>query len=76
MALPQQIRVEARVVLASNRLRLRELLRLERGSVVPLAGDADAPSLLHVNGVAVALGEVQIDGDRTAFEVRDMVARG
>ena len=44
MALPQQIRVKASVVLASNRLRLRELLRLERGSVVPLAGDADALS--------------------------------
>lgn len=76
MALPQRIKLDARVVLASNRLRVRELLRLERGSVVALSGDADAPSLLHVNGVAVALGRVLIDGDRTSFEVRDMVARG
>lgn len=76
MGLPHQIKVEARVVLASNRLRLRELLRLERGSVVPLAGDAEALSLLHVNGIPVALGQVLIEGERTAFEVRDMVARG
>ena len=39
-------------------------LRLERGSVVPLAAKADTPSLLHVNGVPVASGEVLIDGTR------------
>lgn len=75
MALPQQIKVAARIVLATNRMRLRDLLRLERGSVVPLAGDAEAASLLHVNGVAVASGQVLIDGDRTAFEVRDLTGR-
>ena len=73
MPLPQQIRLTARVVLATNRLRLRELILLERGSVVPLAGDADALSLLHVNGVPVATGQVLIDGDRTSFEVRELV---
>lgn len=75
MALPQQIKVAARVVLATNRMRLRDLLRLEHGSVVPLAGDAEAPSLLHVNGVAVASGQVLIDGDHIAFEVRDLTGR-
>lgn len=74
MALPKEIRVDARIVLATNRLRLRELMRLERGSVVSLDGDADSLSALYVNGVAVALGQVLIDGDRSAFEVLDMVA--
>ncbi len=72
----EQIKVEARIVLATNRLRLRELLRLERGSVVPLGGHADVLSVLHVNGVAVALGQILIDGERTAFAVRDMVEGG
>lgn len=72
----KQFEVEARIVLARHKLRLRDLARLERGSVVPLGGHADTPSELHVNGVTVALGPVLIDGERTAFSVRDMVGRG
>lgn len=66
----KDIRLEARVVLATHRLRMRDLLALERGSVVPLDGDIEALSQLRVNGATIALGEVQIDGDRTSFAVR------
>lgn len=72
----RNVRVEARVVLARHPLRIRELLRLERGSVVPLGGHADSLSELHVNGVAVALGQLAIEGERTLFTVRDAVAKG
>lgn len=72
----KQFEVAASIVLARHKIRLRDLTRLERGSVVPLGGSADSPSELHVNGVVVALGQVQIDGERTAFAVRDMVGQG
>jgi len=70
------ITVDARIVLASNRLRLRDLLRLERGSVVPLSGDADTLSALHVNGVAVALGQIIIADERTSFAVSNLLGEG
>jgi len=72
----KDIKVDARIILASHRLRLRELLRLERGSIVPLDGTADSLSTMVVNGVAVALGKVMIDGERTAFEIHDVTERG
>lgn len=75
MTLLKDIKVEARIVLASQQLRLRDVLRLERGSVVPLDGTADRPSELQVNGVAVALGQIQIDGENSAFRVSHVVPR-
>lgn len=66
-----RIKVQGRIVIAARRLRLRELLQLERGSVVPLNGNADSPSELHVNGVAVARGHVRIAGERTRFQIHD-----
>lgn len=71
----KHIRVQASVVVGSQRLRLRELLRLERGSVITLAADAASPSALHVNGVPVANGEILLDQGRTAFEVAELVPR-
>lgn len=67
--------LDARIVLARHQLRIRELLQLERGAVVPLGGDGETLSELHVNGVAVALGLPAIVGERTLFTVHQPAAK-
>jgi flagellar motor switch protein FliN len=61
------------IVLGTGTLSVRECLALECGSVIPLAEAAGADLQVHVNGVAVAQGEVVIMEDSTSLRVTEIL---
>lgn len=70
------VRVQLSVVLGSTRLPIRQVLKMGRGTIIPLEGGYDDPSELHVNGVAVARGRIQVNGDGLSFELSELIERG
>ena len=69
------VRVELSVVLGSTMLPIRQVLKMGRGTMIPLDCGYDDPSELHVNGVRVALGRIQVSGDRLSFELGELLER-
>ena len=69
------VRVELSVVLGSTMLPIRQVLKMGRGTMIPLDCGYDDPSELHVNGVPVALGRIQVSGDRLSFELGELLER-
>lgn len=67
--------VQVAAELARLTLPLQTLLELERGSVVELDRDVDAPVDLLVNGLLVARGEVVVVDGRLAVRVLEIVER-
>lgn len=70
------VRVQLSVVLGSAMLPIRQVLKMGRGTTVPLDCGYDDPSELHVNDVPVALGRIQVNGDRLTFELSELLERG
>ena len=70
-----EVPVEVSVVLGSTHLPIRQILKMGRGAIIPLDGGYDDPSELYVNGVAVALGNIHIDGDRLSLEISRMLGQ-
>lgn len=70
------VQVQLSVVLGSTRLPIRQVLKMGRGTTIPLECGYEDPSALHVNGVAVALARVKVNGDRLSFELCEMLERG
>jgi len=67
------VRVQVSVLLGSCEAKVRDVLSLASGSVVPLQTRADASVEVLVNGVAVASGEiVELDDGALAVEIRDI----
>ncbi|MGE0409676.1 MAG: FliM/FliN family flagellar motor switch protein [Amphiplicatus sp.] len=64
-----KIEVELTVVVGGAQMPLATLLRLTRGAVVPLGGDASEPLTILANGRPFAEGRVQLNGDKVAIEV-------
>lgn len=69
------VHVQLSVVLGSARLPIRQLLKVGRGTIIPLDAGCDDLSELHVNGVAVARGHIQVNGDRLGFELLESIER-
>ncbi len=69
------VQVQVSVVLGSTHLTIRQVLKMGRGTMIPLDCGCDDPSELHVNGVAVARGRVQVNKDRMSFELGEMLGR-
>lgn len=68
------VHVQVAVVLGSTRLPIREIVKMGRGTTIPLDGGADDLSELHANGLAVARGRVQMDGERLSLAVTELLA--
>lgn len=64
------------VELGRTRLPLREILRLEEGSVVELDRGPDQPVDILANGTLVARGEVVVVGDELGVRITDLPRRG
>ena len=56
-------------VIGTGRLKVRDCLRLDRQSIVPLDQSGGADLELRVHGVPVAMGEVVIMDDITALRL-------
>jgi flagellar motor switch protein FliN/FliY len=67
------VKVEISVVLGRSVIPMHQLLRMGRGAVIELDTHQDDPVLILANDKAVARGEIQINGDKIAVSVVDLL---
>ncbi len=67
------IKVEISVVLGRSVIPMHQLLRMGRGAVIELDSRQDDPVTILANDKAVAKGEIQIQGDKIAVSVVDLL---
>ena len=67
------IKVEISVVLGHSVIPMHQLLRMGRGAVIELDSHQDDPVLVLANDKAVAKGEIQIQGEKIAVSVVDLL---
>nr|WP_294167528.1 FliM/FliN family flagellar motor switch protein [uncultured Sphingomonas sp.] len=70
----RSVHVQVAVVLGSTRLPIREILKMGRGTTIPLDGGADDLSELHANGLPIARGRMQVAGERLWLQVTELLA--
>ena len=67
------VRVEISVVLGRSVIPMHQLLRMGRGAVIELDTNQDDPVTILANDKPVAKGEIQIQGDKIAVSVVDLL---
>ena len=67
------VKVEISVVLGRSVIPMQQLLRMGRGAVIELDSHQDDPVTVLANNKAVAKGEIQIDGDRIAVSITEVL---
>lgn len=67
------IKVEISVVLGRSVIPMHQLLRMGRGAVIELNSHQDDPVLILANDKAVAKGEIQIQGEKIAVSVVELL---
>jgi len=67
------IKVEISVVLGRSVIPMHQLLRMGRGAVIELDSHQDDPVTILANDMPVAKGEIQIQGDKIAVSVVDLI---
>ena len=67
------VKVEISVVLGRSVIPMHQLLRMGRGAVIELDSHQDDPVLILANDWAVAKGEIQIQGDKIAVSVVELL---
>jgi flagellar motor switch protein FliN len=70
-----EVELTVTVELGRVRLPLRELLRLQEGSVVELDRLAGAPVDVLANGTPVARGDVVVVGDELGVRISELLGR-
>jgi flagellar motor switch protein FliN/FliY len=73
LELLQDVDLDLRIELGRTRMHLEEVLKLKRGSVVPLDKLAGEPVDVFVNGRMVARGEVLVLNDNFCVRVTELV---
>ena len=68
------VKVEISVVLGRSVIPMHQLLRMGRGAVIELDSHQDDPVTILANDKPVAKGEIQIQGDRIAVSVVDLLS--
>ena len=67
--------LEVTVRLGQTRILIRDLLRLDKNSVLELSQGADDPLDIVVNDKVLARGEVVVVDDRLGIRITDIVSR-
>lgn len=67
------VKVEISVVLGRSVIPMHQLLRMGRGAVIELDSHQDDPVLVLANDKPVARGEIQIQGEKIAVSVVDLL---
>jgi flagellar motor switch protein FliN/FliY len=67
------VKVEISVVLGRSVIPMHQLLRMGRGAVIELDSHQDDPVLVLANDKPVAKGEIQIQGDKIAVTVVELL---
>lgn len=76
IAVLQEIDVRLSVEIGSTKLKIRELLSLNEGSVVELDRDSSQPVDILVNGTLLARGDVVTLGERFGIRISEIVTAG
>ncbi|MEY4707538.1 MAG: hypothetical protein RJB58_1261 [Pseudomonadota bacterium] len=67
------VKVEISVVLGRSVIPMHQLLRMGRGAVIELDANQDDPVTILANDKPVAKGEIQIQGDKIAVSVVELL---
>jgi len=67
------VKVEISVVLGRSIIPMHQLLRMGRGAVIELDTHQDDPVTILANDKPVAKGEIQIQGDKIAVSVVELL---
>ncbi len=67
------VKDEISVVLGRSVIPMHQLLRMGRGAVIELDSHQDDPVTILANDKPVARGEIQIQGDKIAVSVVDLL---
>ena len=67
------VKVEISVVLGRSVIPMHQLLRMGRGAVIELDSNQDDPVTILANDRPVAKGEIQIQGEKIAVSVVDLL---
>jgi flagellar motor switch protein FliN/FliY len=67
------VKVEIAVVLGHSVIPIHQLLRMGRGAVIELDSHQDDPVMVLANNQPVAKGEIQIEGDRIAVVISEIL---
>ena len=67
------VKVEISVVLGRSVIPMHQLLRMGRGAVIELDSNQDDPVTILANYKPVAKGEIQIQGDKIAVSVVELL---
>ena len=67
------VKVEISVVLGRSVIPMHQLLRMGRGAVIEMDSNQDDPVTILANDKPVAKGEIQIQGDKIAVAVVDLI---
>ncbi len=70
-----EVMLSVTVELGRIRLPLRELLRMQEGSVIELDRIAGAPVDVLANGTPIARGDVVVVGDELGVRISELVGR-
>jgi flagellar motor switch protein FliN/FliY len=66
------ITLEVSIVLGSADVSIKQMLKMGRGSMIPLNCSHDDPTLVYANGTLIALGKINVDGDRMSLEITEI----
>jgi flagellar motor switch protein FliN/FliY len=67
------VKVEISVVLGRSVIPMHQLLRMGRGAVIELDTNQDDPVMILANDKPVAKGEIEIQGDKIAVSVVELL---
>jgi len=67
------VKVEISVVLGRSVIPMHQLLRMGRGAVIELDTNQDDPVTILANDKPVAKGEIEIQGDKIAVSVVELL---
>ena len=67
------VKVEISVVLGRSVIPMHQLLRMGRGAVIELDSHQDDPVTILANDKPVARGEIEIQGEKIAVSVTDLL---
>jgi len=67
------VKFEISVVLGRSVIPIHQLLRMGRGAVIELDSNQDDPVTILANDKPVAKGEIQIQGDKVAVSVSELL---
>ncbi len=75
MATLDKVSLDITVVLGTTSMPIHQVLRLGRGAIIELDATEDDAVKILANSLPVAKGTVQVNGNRIAVEVSELLAR-